>query len=180
MSETTAVIVFIILAILFYKMIGRYIGIPLLCGIVGAAIGAIFGRNGSWMNFAYGGAIVGIIFCLIVDFDNAWKTLLGVCLGGALGWLIGLLFSGSMWSSVVCLAGALIGACVLCPAALDDISRQSNRTYTRQSDTSSGGKTSSAHYCCQCSHYNNYYHTCDNHGQQYIDPYSPSCIAFTR
>lgn len=179
MSETIAVIVFIILAVLFYKMIGRYIGIPLICGVVGAAIGAIFGSNGTWMNYAYGGAIAGIIFCLIMDFDNAWKTLLGICLGGGLGWLIGLLFSG-MWSSVVCLAGALIGACAVSPAALDDISRQSRRTTTKPSDTSSGGKTGSAHYCCQCSHYNSYYHTCDNHGQQYIDPYASSCIAFSR
>ena len=190
MSETIAVIVFIILAIILYKMIARYIGIPFLCGILGAAIGAIFGNDGSWMTYAYVGAIIGVIICLIIDFDDAWRTLLGVCLGGGVGWLIGLLFGGSMWSSVVCLAGALIGACIVSPAALSDIRRKSPKTYS-PSDTSSGKKKTytdingtewehQGSYCVQCGYYNNHDYTCSFHANRRVDPFTHVCVSFSR
>ena len=165
MSDTIATIILIILAILLYKIVIGYIAILAFFGLIGAAIGAIFGE-GIWLTCAYVGVAIGLVIVAWRDFENVWRTALGLLLGGGIGWLIGLLFNGSMWDSVVCLAGAIIGACIISPDAYEMMTRQSKTSsynsrgtykdalYQEHNGTPSG-------QCRDCRYYNddvcNYY-----------------------
>lgn len=182
MSETIAVIVFIILMILLYKIIAGYIGILMLFGIIGAAVGVIFG-DGIWQTCAYIGAAVGLVFFLVKDFDNVWRTVAGLALGGGSGWLIGLPFGSGMWSSVVCLAGALIGACVVSPAAYEAMTRQSKRSYSsesnRRSDNDPFGEKRPYNglICKRCDYYNDYEIKCNLYNN-HTSPTENACPSF--
>lgn len=183
MSETIAVIVFIILMILLYKIIAGYIGLLMLFGIIGAAVGVIFG-DGIWQTCAYIGAAIGLVFFLVKDFDNVWRTVAGLAVGGGVGWLIGLPFGSGMWSSVVCLAGALIGACVVSPAAYEAMTRQSKRSYSSGSnrhsynDSDEEKRPYNGLICNRCEYYNDYEIKC-NHTNRHTSPTENACTSFS-
>lgn len=182
MSETIATIVFIILMILLYKIIAGYIAILLLFGIIGAAVGAILG-DGIWLTCAYIGAAIGLVFFLVRDFDNVWRTVVGLFVGWGVGWLIGLLFSSSMWSSVVNLTGALIGACIISPTAYDAMTRQSNRSYSSQSNSHSNNDSHGEKRpynglnCNRCHYYNDYEIKCNLYNE-HTTPTANACTSF--
>lgn len=121
MAEIIPTLVFFLLIYLLFKMLGRYLWPAVLFGVIGGVLGAIFGKEGTWEAFAIGGAALGLIISLVVDFSDAWRTLLGVFVGGLVGVGIAYLIGNNMWASDVFLACILAGGAITSSAAFEDL-----------------------------------------------------------
>lgn len=175
MSEIFATLIFFGLIYLLFKMFGRYIWPAVLFGIIGAIVGAFFGKEGTWTYYALGGAAIGLVICLIVDFSNAWRTILGATIGGLIGVGIAYFVGQNMWSSVIFLACIIVGGAVTSSAAFEDLfSDESNVTVVKPSN--SGNKSNHSyvdakgfwhdsyadHICNECQYFNKSTSMCED------------------
>ena len=167
-------------------MFGRYLWPAIIIGIVAYIIAAIFNVSSIWAEVGFA---LGLAVMLILDWSNSWRTVLGTFVGGLIGYGLTYLIPNKTWGECVFLLFVIIGGCLASEVAWEDVIRQSNRSYRGSSDSSSDrapyrdatGREKSyvAHYCHQCCFYDNTNHTCRS-SSQYIDPYTPSCSAFSR
>lgn len=174
MLELLVVILYLGLLYLIFKMFGRYLFPALVGGIVLAIIGAIFTDGDTWRYFAYVGAGLGLLACLIIDFQNAWKTVLGASVGGGIG--VGLAFligNSSMWSGVAFLACILAGGCIASAAAREDVTRETPKAERRKNtDDKEPYRDAKGNWhedkpfniCRECCYYNSSRQLCDRHG----------------
>lgn len=120
--EILVVVIYLGLLYLAYKIFSRYLIPAVLGAVVLGVIGAICTDGDTWHYFAYAGAALGLVVVLLVDFENAWKTILGALIGGLVGFGLSFLIGqGNMWSGVAFLACIIVGAAVCSAAALEDL-----------------------------------------------------------
>lgn len=143
MGEVIGFLIFLGLIYLLFKMLGRYIWPAVLFAVIGAVIGAIWGKDGTWTYYAAGGAAIGLVVCFIVDFSNAWKTILGCIVGGLIGVGIAYFVGNNVWSSNIVLALVIAGGAIASSAAFEDLFSDDSNVEVKQSNS---GKSNSHSY----------------------------------